>query len=133
MDLFNNEIVTYDVSTTRGDRITYINGLNELIEKKKEYKDLKMILHTDQGSVYSSKSFNELLPFYNITHSMSRAGTPTDNGVMESINGWLKKELFNDFKIKEKEDPIKCIEEYIFFFNEQRPFYSLNYLTPKQF
>ena len=41
--------------------------------------------------------------------------------------------IFNDFKIKEKEDPIKCIEEYITFFNEQRPSYSLNYLTPKQF
>ena len=64
---------------------------------------------------------------------MSRAVTPTDNGTMESINGWLKEELFNDFKIKEKEDPIKCIEEYITFFNEQRPSYSLNYLTPKQF
>lgn len=52
---------------------------------------------------------------------------------MESINGWLKEELFNDFKIKEKEDPIQCIENYIIFFNEQRPSYSLNYLTPKQF
>ena len=133
MDLFNNEIVAYDVSTTKGDRTTYINGLIELLEKKKEYKDLKMILHTDQGSIYSSKSFNELLPLYNITHSMSRAGTPTDNGAMESINGWLKEELFNDFKIKEKEDPIQCIENYIIFFNEQRPSYSLNYLTPKQF
>ena len=133
MDLFNNEIVSYAVSTVKGDRDTYIEGLSALIEKKKEYKDLKMILHSDQGSVYSSKSYNELLPIYNITHSMSRAGTPTDNGAMESINGWLKEELFNDFKIKEQDDPIKCIEEYIVFFNEQRPSYSLNYLTPKQF
>lgn len=46
-----------------------------------------MILHTDRESVYSSKSFNELLPLYNITHSMSRAGTSTDNGAMEYING----------------------------------------------
>ena len=96
MDLFNNEIVAYDVSTKKGDNTTYFNGLNDLIEKKKEYKDLKMILHTDQGSVYSSKSFNQLLPLYNITHSMSRAGTPTDNSQMEAINGWLKEELFND-------------------------------------
>ena len=92
-----------------------------------------MILHSDQGSIYSSKSFNEILPLYNITHSMSRAGTPTDNSAMEAINGWLKEELFNDSKIKEQEDPIKCIEEYIIFFNTQRPSYSLNYLTPKQF
>lgn len=133
MDLFNNEIVSYGISTKKGDRLTYINGLNDLIEKKKEYSDLKLILHTDQGSVYSSLSYNELLPLYNIEHSMSRAGTPTDNGAMESINGWLKEELFNDFKIKENDDPISVIEAYIKFFNNERPSYSLNYLTPKQF
>lgn len=51
MDLFNNEIVSYSISTIKCDRNTYIDGLNKLIEKKKEYKDLKMILHSDQGSV----------------------------------------------------------------------------------
>ena len=49
-----------------------------------------MVLHSAQGSVYSSKKFNELLPMYNVTRSMSRAGTPTDNAAMESINGWKK-------------------------------------------
>lgn len=133
MDLFNNEIVSYSISAKKGDRMTYINGLNDLIEKKKEYKDLKLILHTDQGSVYSSLSYNELLPLYNIEHSMSRAGTPTDNGAMESINGWLKEELFNDFKIKESDEPTLIVDNYIKYFNEERPSYTLNYLTPKQF
>lgn len=87
MDLFNSKIVAYDISSKRGDRTTYIKGLKQLIEKKKEYKYLRLILHTDQGSVYSSKSYNELLPLYNITHSMSGAGTPTDNALMEAING----------------------------------------------
>lgn len=64
---------------------------------------------------------------------MSRAGTPTDNGAMKSINGWLKEELFNDFKLKEAESIPSLIDEYIRFFNEERPSYSLNYLTPKQF
>ena len=40
------------------------------------------------------ESYNELLPMYNITRSMSRAGTPTDNAAMEAINGWVKAELF---------------------------------------
>lgn len=133
MDLFNNEILTYDLSSKKGDRFTYINGLNDLIEKKKEYKELELILHTDQGSVYSSKAFNEALPLYNIIHSMSRAGTPTDNGAMESINGWIKEELFNDFDIKNQDDVKTSIDEYIIFFNTARPSFSLNYLTPKQF
>ena len=50
-------------------------------------RDRVLVLHTDQGSVYASKAFNELLPMYNIQHFMSRAGTPTDNAAMESING----------------------------------------------
>ncbi len=54
-------------------------GLQQLLEKKKEYHDLRLILHTDQGSVYSSKNYNEFLPLYNITHSMSRASAPTSN------------------------------------------------------
>lgn len=60
MGLFNNEIVAYDISSKRGDRETYFNGLEELIKKKEAYKDLESILHTDQGSVYASKSFNNL-------------------------------------------------------------------------
>ena len=133
MDLWNNEIIAYGLSGKRGDRMTYFDGLKELIEKKKEYQNLELVLHTDQGSVYSSKSFNEILPLYHIIHSMSRAGTPTDNGAMEAINGWIKVELFIDFKLRENEDIEKMIKEYIVYFNEQRPAYSLNYLTPKQY
>ena len=133
MDLWNNEIVSYSLSGKRGDRMTYISGLQDLINIKKEYPDLEMILHTDQGSVYSSKSFNELLPSYNIIHSMSRAGTPTDNASMESINGWIKTEMFMDLHITSLEKIDEEIKDYIVFFNEKRPAYSLNYLTPKQY
>lgn len=133
MDLWNNEILSYSLSSRKGDRMTYISGLNGLIDIKKNYPDLEMILHTDQGSVYSSKSFNELLPLYNIVHSMSRAGTPTDNAAMEAINGWMKAEMFNDFHVTSNEN-IECeIADYIVFYNEERPAYSLNYLTPKQY
>ncbi|XOQ24972.1 MAG: Integrase catalytic domain-containing protein [Mitsuokella multacida] len=99
MDLWNNEILTYALSSKRGDRMTYINGVNALIDLKKKQPGLKMVLHTDQGSVYASKAFNDLLPIHNIIHSMSRAGTPTDNAAMESINGWIKTEMFQDFHI----------------------------------
>ena len=133
MDLWNNEILTYSLSRKRGDRMTYINGLNGIIALKESHPELEMVLHTDQGSVYASKSFNELLPLYNIIHSMSRAGTPTDNAAMEAINGWIKAEIFNDFHLTGKEDIQREVERYIVFFNEERPAYSLNYLTPRQY
>ena len=92
-----------------------------------------MVLHTDQGSVYASKDFNEILPLYNITHSMSRAGTPTDNAAMESINGWVKDEMFRDLHITSNENIADEVSDYIRFYNEERPAYSLSYLTPKQY
>lgn len=133
MDLWNNEIVSHALSSKRGDRMTYISGLEDLIALKKQHPEYEMVLHSDQGSVYASKAFNELLPMYNITHSMSRAGTPTDNACIESINGWIKSELFADFHVTGTSPVTQEIDDYVVFFNEQRPAYSLNYLTPKQY
>ena len=132
MDLWNNEIVSHALSGKRGDRMTYINGLKDLLELKKTHPEYQMILHSDQGSVYTSKAYNDLLPMY-VDRSMSRAGTPTDNAAMESINGWIKAELFTDLHITGEKPVEEEIDDYIVFFNEQRPAYSLNYLTPKQY
>ena len=65
---------------------------------------METIFHTDHGSVYSSKAFNEFLLPYDITRTMSDPDAPTQNGAMESINGWVKNELFIDFPIKDCED-----------------------------
>ncbi len=70
---------------------------------------------------------------YNITYSMSRAGTPTDNASMEAINGWIKAELFTDLYVTGALPVAQEIDDYVVFINEQRPAYSLNYLTPKQY
>lgn len=133
MDLFNNEIIAYSLSNKKGDPNTYHNSLKNVLNKKEEYRDFDMILHTDQGSVYSSKKFNESLHLYNITHSMSKPGKPTENGAMEAINGWIKEELFIDFNINACNDIFSEIENYIHYFNFERPQASLKYLTPMQF
>ena len=132
MDLWNNEILSHSLSEKRGDRMTYISGLKDLRELKKQNPEYKMILHSDQGSVYASKNYNELLGSCGIIHSMSRAGTPTDNAAMESINGWIKSELLTDLHLQ-GENIKEEMAEYIKFYNEERPAYSLGYLTPKQY
>ena len=83
-------------------------------------KDL-ITLHTDQGSVYSSQSYNKLIENDNIQRSMSRAGTPTDNPVNESLIDWIKEELFIDFHLKGSNNIPKLIEEYIYYNNNERP------------
>jgi len=64
---------------------------------------------------------------------MSRAGTLPVNGAMEAINGWLKEELFLDFNIKATDDATKDINDYIHYYNYERPACALNYMTPIQF
>jgi len=75
MDLWNNEIVGYALSNKKGDRNTYYNELAEVIARKNDYNDYEMVLHCDQGSVYSSREFNNILSNNNIIRSKSRAGT----------------------------------------------------------
>lgn len=132
MDLWNNEILSHSLSAKRGDRMTYTSGLHDLTELKKQHPEYKTVLHSDQGPVYASKNYNELPGTCGIIHSMSRAGTPADNAAMEPINGWIKSGLFTDFHLQ-GENVKEEMAAYIKFFNEERPAYSLGYLTPKQY
>ena len=45
----------------------------------------------------------------------------------------IKEELLFDFKLKESNDNEQIIKEYIYYLNNQRPVYYLNYKTPTQF
>ena len=113
-DACNKEIVGYGLVSRKGDT----KGLNQVLSKIKEEQIKEpIILSTDQGSVYSSTSYNNVLNEFNIQRSMSRAGTPTDNPVNESLNGWIKKELFIDFDLKHSNDVPNLIKLYIDYYN----------------
>ncbi len=92
-----------------------------------------VILHTDQGSVYTSQAYNDLISNSVIIRSMSRAGKPTDNPMNESLNGWIKEELMSDFHLAKSHDVKETLARYIDFYNSKRPAYSLGYMTPRMF
>ena len=137
LDVFNNEIVGYDVreSMFGNGNNNHIQALNNMLNTKikRGYRDLDTIFHTDQGAVYSSMSFNNIIKSYNITRSMSRAGTPTDNPVIESKNGWLKKEMYIDFDINNYNTVQEFIDDIVYDNNYLRPSYALNYKTPIEY
>ena len=87
----------------------------------KKEQNSPVTLHTDQGSVYSSAGFYQTHKNYtNIKRSMSRAGTPTDNPIIESLNGWIKEEMKIDFNLKNAEGIPSFIENYVYYFNNER-------------
>ena len=131
-DVFTKEILSYRVAERRGSRDQYIDGLADVVELLSNQKE-PTVIHTDQGSVYASIAYNELIKDTNIIRSMSRAGKPTDNPVNESLNGWMKEELFMDFKIDEcrsREEFRETMERYVRFYNNKRPCYAIGYDTP---
>ena len=135
-DVFTKQILSWSVAERRGSRNQYVDGLKNVLQLlTKDSKD-PTVLHTDQGSVYASIAYNELIKEYNIQRSMSRAGKPTDNPVNESLNGWIKEELFMDFRIdkcRSREEFIAAIERYVEFYNKKRPCYALGYDTPDNY
>ena len=137
LDVFNNEIIGSDVRESKygANVLNHRLALNEMLNNKikRGYKDLETIFHTDQGAIYSSLSFNNILKDFFITRSMSRAGTPTDNPVIESKNGWLKKEMYIDFDINNYSTVQEFIKEIVEDNNNYRPSYALNYKTPVEY
>ena len=137
LDVFNNEIVGYDVSEfMHGNGVlNHQRALKNMLNNKikRGYANLETIVHTDQGAVYSSVSFNNIFKSYSVIRSMSRAGTPTDNPVIESKNGWMKKEMNIDFDKNNYNTVQEFIDDIVYDNNYFRPSYALNYKTPIQY
>ena len=58
-------------------------------------KPVGLLLHSDQGSVYTSYAYQNMANEKGITTSMSRKGNCHDNAVIESFHSSLKSEGFN--------------------------------------
>lgn len=63
---------------------------------------------------------------------MSRIATPTDNPIIESINGCINSELHCDYTKEEKSDLPIFLNKYVEYFNNETPAYALGYLSPIQ-
>ena len=136
VDTFNNEILAHQATPVQGDTKPYyhcLEALKKLAGKKNEEQTPQVVLHTDQGSVYSSQAFRQAHEHYNILRSMSKVGTPTDNAIIEALNGWIKEELYLDFGLETAEDVPKLLDEYVYYFNNRRPAAALGYKSPVQY
>ena len=107
-------------------------SLNLLAGKKEEQRP-RVVFHIDRGAVYSSRAFQHTHKAYSILRSMSRGGTPTDNPIIEALNGWIKEELYLDFGLNEAENLPDLLNKYVCFFNNQRPAAALGYKSPVQY
>ena len=130
-DLFNNEIVAWELSDTF-DNLLVMNPAERLLKQKKSTEH-PILFHSDQGVQYSSAGYCNLLKEYNVIQSMSRAGIPRDNAVMESFWGRFKDTLRKHFRYWESDDLRAVIEQAVHYFNYERPLRKLNGKPPALF
>ncbi|MYL73147.1 IS3 family transposase [Halobacillus litoralis] len=131
MDLYNNEILAYSISDNQ-EKSLVLDTLRKACEGRDVYE---VILHSDQGSQYTSYEFQEETKKRGIITSMSRRGNCFDNAVIESFHSQLKSEEFNpldrgkldNHTVREK------VETYMYYYNYCRPFKKLNCQTPIEF
>ena len=92
-----------------------------------------IILHSDQGSQYTSKEFTDFCTTHNITQSMSRAGCPYDNAPMERYFNTLKSELIYQHTYASESKVFSDIDDYVLlWYNSVRPHSFNTGLTPWQ-
>ena len=85
--------------------------------------------HSDQGILYFNDVFQNKLKELGYEQSMSRRGNCWDNSSQESYFGHMKDEC--DFsKCSTPEDVKKKVDEYIYYYNYERPQWSRNKMTP---
>lgn len=109
-----------------------IRTLRKALESQPIIKG-ELILHSDQGTQYTSKAFVEFCESVHITQSMSKAGYPYDNAPMERYFNTLKNECTNLYDFHTEDALYRTVEEYAYVqYNHVRPHSYNGYRTPYQ-
>ena len=126
LDLYDKSIVAYILSNRNDSKLVF--DTFDLALKRNPYA--KPIFHSDRGFQYRSKQFKFKLDQAGMIQSMSRVGRCIDNGPMEGFWGTLKSEAFYGLHFSDETELRKKIEDYIFFYNNNRLQSNLKGMTP---
>ena len=124
-DLCTKEVVAYKVSDKHD--LALILGTLEQMPKQND-----AIMHSDRGGLYTSFQYIQKLKELNLIRSMSRSGNCLDNAPIESFFGHLKDEI--EYKKCKTLDEIRAkIDEYMYYYNNNRYQWGLNKMTPLEY
>lgn len=130
LDLHTNEILGWEFSP----KMTTDLVLRALEKAKNTRKLSGAIIHTDQGSRYTSSLYSEKVTQLGGKLSYSRKGNPYDNACIESFHSVLKKEYIYLNKIRTFQETKESLFEYIEgWYNSRRIQKKLGYLSPLEF
>ena len=131
IDLYDRSVI----ASLNGKSITSELAIKTIKQALAKHKPCKkgLMIHSDQGSQFTSKEFIDFCKLMGIEQSMSKAGCPYDNAPMERFYNTLKNELTNLYSYHNDDQLNKSIYDFsLIWYNHGRPHCHHNGLTPYQ-
>ncbi len=128
IDLYARRVVGWSMDTTQATTLP-MTALNMALAQRKP--EAGLIFHSDQGSVYASSDYRDLLQANSVRPSMSRKGNCWDNAVAESFFPNLKNEAMYHRLFASVDEGKRVVGDYIEkYYNTRRLHQTLGYQTP---
>lgn len=127
IDVFTREIVGVSVLTTHNTQLV-LNALASAVL----HRPPPRIVHSDQGSEYTSAAYTNFVQSLGIQQSMSAPGCPWENGYQESFYKGFKLDLGDPNRHDTLGELVAAIYQTLNYYNQRRLHSALK-LSPRQF
>ena len=127
LDVFTREIAGVSVLTTHHTQLV-LNALGSAVLNRPPPR----IIHSDQGSEYTSTDYTNLVQSLKIQQSMSAPGCPWENGYQESFYKGFKLDLGDPNRFETLGELVAAVYQTINYYNQHRIHSALK-LPPRLF
>ena len=131
IDLFSRKVVGWSMQPRMRTRLV-LDALMMALWRRRPPPGV--VIHSDQGSQFSSQEWRSFLEAHDLVPSMSRRGNCYDNAVAESFFHLLKTERIRRKTYKTRAEARQDVFDYIeMFFNPRRRHANNGMLSPVEF
>lgn len=131
LDLGSRKVVGWSVGPTMEESLV-LDALRQALAQRNPPPGL--VQHSDRGTQYAGRAYQQLLAEHQMLCSMSRRGNCWDNACVESFFSSLKRELPNDDVFADWREVERAVFEYVHaYYNTRRPHSALGYQTPNEY
>lgn len=133
LDAFTKQILSYVLSDSLEVDLV-LETINKLVDEHGISLHAETIVHSDQGSHYTSYSFIDILHSKGLRQSMSRRGNCWDNAPQESFFGHMKDHIKPKLETcTEYTEVMEIIDDYMDYYNNRRYQWHLAKLSPNEY
>jgi len=131
IDLYSRRVIGWSMQSRQTTDVVLQALLMAVWRRKPK---ARVLIHSDQGSQFTSMDWASFLKHHNLEHSMSRRGNCHDNAVAESFFNLLKRERIKRRTYKTRDDARRDVFDYIeMFYNPKRKHARNGMLSPVDF